>query len=85
MDDRIETKHRYRGKSDCFKLVESERYVKMEHNFDYLACRAPEDNKGGANGDRIDRGYMNQRAVKSYHSYERRMSTNLRKGYMKIH
>lgn len=44
----------------------------MDNNFQYMKCRSMSHNKGGANGDRIDRDHKNQtNQIKNYRNFEK--------------
>lgn len=72
----VDVKSRYR---------DSERYVKMEANYNFLKARSSVDQKGGANGDKIDGNFKDPDATKNYHNFEPNMSAQLQEAYLKIH
>lgn len=57
---------------------DSEKYVLMENNYQYMKCRSQSHNKGGASGDRADRDHKNPDRVKHYQNYEKQWATRLR-------
>lgn len=46
----------------------------MEANYNFLKCRSLVDQKGGANGDRIDRNHKDVDATKYYKNCEEEMT-----------
>lgn len=63
---------------------DSERYVKMENNYQYMSCRSAMDYKGGACGDSADRNHKQGR-VKYYKNFEKNWQNLYKKGYRKIY
>ena len=39
------------------RMRDSQRYVNMDNNYQYMKCRSLVNYKGGANGDKIDRDH----------------------------
>jgi len=76
MDSNVDDYSRYR---------DSQRYINVENNYQYLKCRSMANNKGGANGDQADRDHTDPMRVKNYKNYEKQIASKLKKGYRKIH
>ena len=57
----------------------------MEANYNFLKARSSVDQKGGANGDKIDGNYKDPDATKNYYNFEPNMSAPLQEAYLKIH
>ena len=70
---------------DPTRYRDSQRYINVENNYQYLKCRSMINNKGGANGDIADRDHTNPLRVKNYRNYEKQIQSKLKKGYRKIH
>jgi dTDP-4-dehydrorhamnose 3,5-epimerase-like enzyme len=57
------------------KISDSERYAKMEHNYQFMQARAKTSYKGGANGDHADRQFHKTNGrLKGYRNYEKQVS-----------
>jgi hypothetical protein len=66
-------------------IVDSERYIRMDNNFNFFKCRSDLEQKGGANGDRVDRNHKDPEALKNYQNHESEMVEQLLESYSKIH
>jgi hypothetical protein len=66
-------------------IVDSQRYVNVEQDYQYFKCRSVSDYKGGAAGDKIDRNHKKSSNVKYYKNFENQLSMQLKRGYRKVH
>lgn len=67
------------------KVSDSERYQKMQNNYQFLQARAKTSYNGGAVGDLADRAYHKQgQRLKNYRNYEKAFSNSIKESYRKI-
>ena len=53
------------------RVRDSQRYVNMDNNYQYMKCRSVVNYKGAANGDIIDRNHADQSKIKNFKNYEK--------------
>lgn len=64
---------------------DSQRYVDMDNNYQYMVCRNKQSNKGGASGDRVDRDHKyNSEMIKNYVNNEPDWQKKIKESYRKI-